>query len=171
MDKPTGFTEQSCEGRAGPAEGRRGAGEGRAGQGWAGWARAPRDGWRRGGCGRLPLPALLRARLSFSLFYSGRSVLPEVNSTMKASSSPVNGSCERITTPRGSRRRRHHRRRRRCRRRHRHSWRPARRAAGAGRALRLCGHLQQEEATSWLLRCLRTPAVRAEISEDCCRSG
>lgn len=30
MDKPTGFTERSCEGRAGPAEGRRGAGEGRA---------------------------------------------------------------------------------------------------------------------------------------------
>lgn len=85
MDKPTAFTPS----RNNPA---------RVGQVPAGGLRG--GGKRgRGGVGRLPFLALPGALLALSLFYCCRSILPEVNSTVKASSSPFKGSCKRITTP------------------------------------------------------------------------
>ena len=85
MDKPTAFTPS----RNNPA---------RVGQVPAGGLRG--GGKRgRGGVGKLPFLALLGALLALSLFYCCRSILPEVNSTVKASSSAFKGSGERITTP------------------------------------------------------------------------
>lgn len=86
------FAEQSFEGPARPRRGAGGrweVGERRGGQAGPG---AARDRGGREGAGRLPFPARPGALLS--LFYSCRSIWPEVNSTMKASSSPVNGCSE-----------------------------------------------------------------------------
>lgn len=96
MDKPTASAEQSREGLAGSirrAEGQWEAGEGRVRQ--AGPVLPETAGG--GGAGSLPFLALPGALLS--LFYCCRSISLEVNSTMKASSSPVNDSSKRITTP------------------------------------------------------------------------
>lgn len=103
------FAEQSCEGPAGSGrrvERRWGAGEGRRGVGRLGpvLLKTAGGGEVPGGCSFWPSRVCFS--LSLSLFYCSCSISPEVNSTMKASSSPVNGSCERLTAPRRSRRRR-----------------------------------------------------------------
>lgn len=78
------FAEQSCEVLPGPgrwAEGQYGSG---GGEGSA--DRAPSSPRRRveGRCGELPFPAFPDSLLSPSIFYCGRSILPEVNSTKKS---------------------------------------------------------------------------------------
>lgn len=132
------FAEQSFEGPARPRRGAGGrweVGERRGGQAGPG---AARDRGGREGAGRLPFPARPGALLS--LFYSCRSIWPEVNSTMKASSSPVNGCSERITSPRESRRRR---------RRHRLVL-PQHWAPGGARASRAEGGGRREGGFRWL---------------------
>lgn len=100
------FAEQSCEGPAGPgwgAEGRWEAGEGR---GRRAGPRAPRDSGRRevrGGCPFWPSRVLSSPFLSL-FFYCCRSILPEVDSTVKASSSPSMAPVRESQPPRGSRR-------------------------------------------------------------------